>query len=76
MKNDEPDLMIHPEDFHVFLKARLSVSGSVATFAEELGVSTQFLYSLLTGKRKPSASLLKKLGGEVYYGFNSTKAKK
>lgn len=72
--SDKPQLIIHPSDFHVFLKARM-MRDSVAEFAEKLGVTPTHIYLLLKGDRQPSKEMLAKLGLEVYYGVPSGKVK-
>jgi hypothetical protein len=61
-----PELIIDPKDFPVFLRARM-MQDSVAGYAAKLGISANLLYLLLTGKRKPSAAILRKVDLEVVY---------
>lgn len=66
MSKQQPDLIVEPEQFPLFLKARM-MRGSVADLAKELGVTGKLVYMLLSGERKPSAAILKKLGLEVVF---------
>lgn len=77
MRENKPDLVIHPRDFPLVLRTRMIGEGMNAVdYAAKLGVSVKLIYALLNGQRTPSDSILKKLGGEVYYGFTVAKAKK
>lgn len=77
MSENQPDLVIHPKDFPLVLRTRmLGESMKPAEYAAKLGVSVKLIYALLNGQRTPSDSVLKKLGGEVYYGFTAPKVKK
>jgi transcriptional regulator with XRE-family HTH domain len=73
--SEQPELIIHPTDFPVFLKARM-MGLSVAEFAEKLEVTPKYIYMLLKGERPPSDAILKKVGLEVYYGVPTKKGKK
>lgn len=66
MSDKRPELIIDPEDFPIFLKARM-MRDSVAEYADKLGVSPKLVYLLLTGKRTPSPAILKKMDLEVVY---------
>ena len=66
MSEKQPDLIIDPEDFHVFLKARLGTD-SVAEFAAKLDVTPKLVYLLLNGSRGPSKEILKKLGLKIAF---------
>lgn len=77
MSEQQPDLILHPKDFPAFLKGRMSAEGlSASQMATKLGVGIKLVYALLYGQRTPSDAILKKLSGEVYYGFTAPKAKK
>jgi hypothetical protein len=71
MSDKQPDLIIDPEDFHVFLKARMGTD-TVAEFGAKLGVTTKLVYFLLNGTRKPSAAILKKLGLKTVFVVDRT----
>jgi hypothetical protein len=67
MSKQQPDIIIEPENFRLFLMAWRGQHGSMAECAAKLGVSQKLIYMLLSGDRKPSAAILKKLGLEVVY---------
>lgn len=74
MAEKNPDLVIEPEDFPVFLKARM-LTDSVAEYAEKTGIHPKLLYLLLNGQRKPSAEILEKVGLEVVYRAKAQRRK-
>jgi len=72
----EPKLIIHPIDFPMFLKAKLSNEDlTVTEFATKLGVSPKHVYMMLKGERQPGKEILQYLGLEVYYGVPGTASK-
>lgn len=75
MSEKRPDLVIDPKDFPVYLKARM-LRDTVAEFAAKLGVTPKLVYMLLTGKRKPSKTILKKVDLEVVFRMREPEAKK
>ena len=66
MSDKQPDLIIDPVDFPVFVKARMGTD-TVAEFAAKIGVSPKLVYMLVSGSRTPSPAILKKLGLKVAY---------
>jgi hypothetical protein len=70
-----PELIIEPKEFPIFLKARM-MNATVNEYAASLGVSPQLLYMLLTGTKKPSAAILKKVGLEVVYQARGPESQK
>lgn len=75
----EPDLIIDPPDFPIFLKARMGTS-TVAEFSAETGIHPKLIYQMLTaangpGKgRAPSKDVLKKLSLKVAYVVDRSSA--
>jgi transcriptional regulator with XRE-family HTH domain len=61
-----PDLIIDPDEFPIFLKARMGTD-TVQEFADKIGVTRQLVYMLALGQRKPSAAVLKAMGLKVAY---------
>ncbi len=57
--------LIQPEEFPA--EFRRIVGGDVAGTAEQLGISSAFVYMLMQGTRKPSAALLAKCGFKVVF---------
>jgi hypothetical protein len=68
MKEKQTEILISPEEFPAYLKGRLD-NTTVVALAAELGVTTNLVYMLLSGKRTPSASIIKKLGLRPAYVF-------
>ena len=66
MSDKQPDLIIDPVDFPVFVKARMGTD-TVAEFAAKIGVSPKLVYMLLSGSRGPSKEILKKLGLKIAF---------
>jgi transcriptional regulator with XRE-family HTH domain len=61
-------LVIEVKDFRVYLFARMQIAKKAPReYAEQLGISVDLLYLLLNGRRKPSASILQKVGLETCY---------
>jgi hypothetical protein len=55
------------------LRKATVVSGSQTRWAEEHGVSKQYVSFVLTGQRKPSAKILNALGLEKVVGYRRKK---
>ena len=70
MKDDRYALIISPEDFPVFLKSKMG-DRTVDEFAEELDVSRQFLYLLLSRRNPPSKAILAKLNLTTVYALRA-----
>jgi hypothetical protein len=68
----EPDLIIDPLDFPIFLKARMGTS-TVAEFAAATGIHPKLIYQMLSAAdgsdkgRAPSKDVLKKLNLKIAY---------
>jgi plasmid maintenance system antidote protein VapI len=58
--------VIKPEDMVMYVTIKMG-NRSVDQFAKDLGVPRQRIYEVLSGKKLPSKSLLKKLGLGVVY---------
>ena len=70
MKDDRYALIISPEDFPIFLKSKMN-GRTIDEFAEELGVSRQFLYLLLSRRNPPSKAILAKLNLTTVYALKT-----
>jgi Helix-turn-helix len=66
MSDKQPDLIIEVEHFPIFVKARMGTD-TVKEYAEKIGVAPQMVYMLISGQRKPSPAILKKMGLKVAY---------
>lgn len=66
MSAREPDLIIDPEHFSLFLKARMGTS-TVAEFSAATGIYPKIIYQMLNGDRGPSKDVLKKLNLKIAY---------
>jgi hypothetical protein len=73
MTEKQVRLTIEPEDFPVFLRARM-MGDSVGEFAAKLDVTRSTVYMLLSGELQPSAKILEKVGLKTAYGDASANA--
>jgi transcriptional regulator with XRE-family HTH domain len=80
MSENDPTIYIEPEDFKVFLAARLTEARhkglNVADFARQVGLARTKIYALLTGERLPSDADLKKLGARFVIAVGDPPKKK
>ena len=61
MPMPEKPVVIDREEFPAFLKGCMT-GRSIEQFAAHLGISDKYLYMLLTGQRKPSERIARKVG--------------